>query len=85
MPCLNEAETLGRCIVKAQAALDAAGLCGEIVVADNGSSDGSQDIAGGLRPPDAARGADRASAVRIVARRRSRRGPLRGVGSGAAR
>ncbi|HUG90872.1 MAG TPA: glycosyltransferase family 2 protein [Planctomycetaceae bacterium] len=48
MPCLNEAETLGRCIVKAQNALDAGGLCGEIVVADNGSSDGSQDIARGL-------------------------------------
>jgi glycosyltransferase involved in cell wall biosynthesis len=45
MPCLNEAETLARCIVKAQAALDAAATRGEIIVADNGSTDGSPEIA----------------------------------------
>jgi glycosyltransferase involved in cell wall biosynthesis len=45
MPCLNEAETLGSCIAKARASLDALGLPGEIIVADNGSSDGSQMIA----------------------------------------
>jgi glycosyltransferase involved in cell wall biosynthesis len=45
MPCLNEAETLERCIVKAKAFLARAGICGEIVVGDNGSTDGSQAIA----------------------------------------
>jgi hypothetical protein len=45
MPCLNEAETLGTCIAKAQAALRKANIAGEIIVADNGSSDGSQSIA----------------------------------------
>lgn len=45
MPCLNEAETLEACIRKAQAALRKANIAGEIVVADNGSSDGSVEIA----------------------------------------
>ncbi len=45
MPCLNEAETLAVCIRKAQAAIVATGLPGEVVVADNGSTDGSQQIA----------------------------------------
>jgi glycosyltransferase involved in cell wall biosynthesis len=45
MPCLNEAETLGSCIRKAQRALLEANLEGEIIVADNGSSDGSIEIA----------------------------------------
>lgn len=45
MPCLNEAETLEFCILEAQAALTEAGIEGEIVIADNGSSDGSQQIA----------------------------------------
>lgn len=45
MPCLNEAETLERCIVKARAYLDKTGIAGEIVIGDNGSTDGSQDIA----------------------------------------
>jgi glycosyltransferase involved in cell wall biosynthesis len=45
MPCLNEAETLQRCILKAQRFLDCAGISGEVVVADNGSTDGSQAIA----------------------------------------
>ena len=44
MPCLNEADTLGRCIGKAQMALRDAGIAGEIIVADNGSSDGSPEI-----------------------------------------
>lgn len=48
MPCLNEAETLGTCIVKAQRALREANIAGEIVIADNGSSDGSVEIAEGL-------------------------------------
>ena len=45
MPCLNEAETLPECIRKAREALDGAGIAGEIVVADNGSADGSREIA----------------------------------------
>lgn len=45
MPCLNEAETLGSCIKKAQWYLTQHKLSGEIIVADNGSTDGSQDIA----------------------------------------
>ena len=48
MPCLNEAETLGTCIKKAQKALREHGIAGEVVVADNGSTDGSQAIATGL-------------------------------------
>ena len=45
MPCLNEAETLAVCIQKARSFLDRSGVHGEIVVADNGSTDGSQEIA----------------------------------------
>jgi len=45
MPCLNEAETLGTCIDKANAFLARTRIRGEVVVADNGSTDGSQAIA----------------------------------------
>ena len=45
MPCLNEAETLETCLRKAQGFLDRSGVKGEIVVGDNGSTDGSQAIA----------------------------------------
>ena len=45
IPCLNEAETLGTCIEKARRALAEHGIEGEVVVADNGSTDGSQGIA----------------------------------------
>jgi len=45
MPCLNEAETLAVCIDKAQGYLQRSGIAGEVIVADNGSTDGSQDIA----------------------------------------
>lgn len=48
MPCLNEARSLGGCIREAQAAMAAAGIAGEIVIADNGSTDGSPGIATGL-------------------------------------
>ena len=45
MPCLNEADTLATCIEKAQLFLRTSGVPGEVVLADNGSSDGSQAIA----------------------------------------
>ncbi|AHF89413.1 dolichol-P-glucose synthetase [Opitutaceae bacterium TAV5] len=45
LPCLNEARTLGACIDAAAEALARAGLRGEIIVADNGSTDGSREIA----------------------------------------
>src|ERR1044072_527300 len=48
MPCLNEAETLAVCVKKARAFLDTHGLAGEVIVADNGSTDGSQQIANAL-------------------------------------
>jgi glycosyltransferase involved in cell wall biosynthesis len=48
MPCLNEAETLAACIRKAQSYLDRSGVSGEIVIGDNGSTDGSQQIATSL-------------------------------------
>src|SRR5690554_4067947 len=45
MPCLNEAETLATCITKAQNFLNHNQVEGEIIIADNGSTDGSQEIA----------------------------------------
>ena len=48
MPCLNEAETIATCIVKAQLYLQTAGISGEVLIADNGSTDGSQKIAADL-------------------------------------
>ena len=45
LPCLNEAETLAACIQSAWSTITSAGLRGEVVVADNGSSDGSVEIA----------------------------------------
>ena len=45
MPCLNEAETLEICIEKAQRSLRENAIAGEVVVADNGSTDGSIEIA----------------------------------------
>jgi glycosyltransferase involved in cell wall biosynthesis len=46
MPCLNEARTVGQCIDKALRAFQRLGICGEVIVADNGSTDGSPEIAG---------------------------------------
>ncbi len=45
MPCLNESKTLSVCIGKALGFFDAAGVAGEVIVADNGSTDGSIKIA----------------------------------------
>lgn len=45
MPCLNEARTLPACLRKARSFLERTGIAGEIVVADNGSTDGSQALA----------------------------------------
>lgn len=45
MPCLNEAETLEICIQKALASISELGIDGEVLIADNGSDDGSQEIA----------------------------------------
>jgi glycosyltransferase involved in cell wall biosynthesis len=46
LPCLNEAETVGVCVEKALGSLRELGVDGEVLVADNGSTDGSQEIAG---------------------------------------
>jgi glycosyltransferase involved in cell wall biosynthesis len=45
IPCLDEAETIAECVTSARAVLDEAGLAGEVVVVDNGSTDGSGDLA----------------------------------------
>jgi glycosyltransferase involved in cell wall biosynthesis len=45
IPCLNEEGTIAECVDKARAALHVYGIVGEVVVADNGSRDGSVDIA----------------------------------------
>ena len=45
MPCLNESETLAVCIDKAEEFLGRTGVRGEVLIADNGSTDGSQDLA----------------------------------------
>ena len=48
MPCLNEAETLESCIRKAQGAMEKLQISGEVLIADNGSTDGSREIASRL-------------------------------------
>lgn len=45
MPCLNEAETLATCIEKAKTCMETLRVNGEVLIADNGSTDGSQEIA----------------------------------------
>ena len=45
MPCLNEAETIGRCVDRARQSIAGLDVRGEVLVADNGSTDGSQQIA----------------------------------------
>jgi hypothetical protein len=48
MPCLNEAETIEVCVMKALGFLRRAGVSGEVLIADNGSTDGSQRMAEAL-------------------------------------
>jgi glycosyltransferase involved in cell wall biosynthesis len=72
MPCLNEAETLAICVDKALAALRANNIAGEVIVADNGSTDGSQAIAqqhGALVIPVPVRGYGAALSAGIQASR----------------
>ena len=45
MPCLNEADTVVTCVTKALKAMAGSGVAGEVIVADNGSTDGSQELA----------------------------------------
>jgi glycosyltransferase involved in cell wall biosynthesis len=45
IPCLDEAETIGECVTRARGVLDESGLTGEVIVVDNGSTDGSGDLA----------------------------------------
>src|SRR4030067_1329024 len=48
IPCLNEAETIEKCIMKARHSIENLNLDGEILVADNGSTDNSVEIAARL-------------------------------------
>src|ERR687891_555480 len=47
IPCLDEAETIAECVTRARRVLDEAALDGEVLVVDNGSTDGSGDLARG--------------------------------------
>jgi glycosyltransferase involved in cell wall biosynthesis len=72
MPCLNEAATVGGCIAKARGFLERTGIEGEVLIADNGSNDGSRQLAerAGARVVDApTRGYGAALAAGIAAAR----------------
>ncbi len=45
IPCLDEAETIAECVTRARGVLDESGLAGEVIVVDNGSTDGSGELA----------------------------------------
>ena len=62
IPCLNEAETIAICVRKAKAAIERRGLAGEVIVVDNGSTDGSPQLA-------AEEGAEVLREARLVAAR----------------
>ena len=64
MPCLNEADTLATCIRKALTAMRDAGIAGEVVIADNGSTDDSPAIASSRRRAPRAGRRSRAMAPR---------------------
>ena len=74
MPCLNEAETLARCIAKARGFLIRSGIGGEVLIADNGSTDGSQQIAEAHGARVVAGRARRATAARCCGGIRAARG-----------
>jgi glycosyltransferase involved in cell wall biosynthesis len=72
IPCLNEARTVGTCVRKALRSFDELGIHGEVIVADNGSTDGSQAVAeelGARVVPVEARGYGNALAGGIAAAR----------------
>ncbi len=72
MPCLNEAATVAGCVVQAREAIERLGLSGEVVVADNGSTDGSRELAeaaGAQVVPVAVRGYGSALLAGITAAR----------------
>jgi len=72
MPCLDEAATVGTCVAKARGFLERAGVQGEVLVADNGSKDGSQakaEAAGARVVPVAERGYGAALRAGIAAAR----------------
>ena len=64
MPCLNEAETVATCVRKAVEFIADSGISGEVVVADNGSTDGSQAARRGRGRPRGARSPSAATATR---------------------
>jgi hypothetical protein len=74
LPCLNEAETLATCVRKARASLAELGIEGEVLVSDNGSTDGSQEIAlaEGARVVDAPRKGYGAALLTGIAEARGR-------------
>jgi len=72
MPCLNEAKTVAECVTRAKRGLARLGIAGEVVVADNGSTDGSRELAanaGARVVPVATRGYGAALAAGIAAAR----------------
>jgi glycosyltransferase involved in cell wall biosynthesis len=72
IPCLNEARTVGVCVRKALGSLESLGVAGEVILADNGSTDGSQAVAaelGATVVPVEARGYGNALAAGIAAAR----------------
>src|SRR5207247_1964177 len=74
MPCLNEAATVGSCIAKARGFLERAGIAGEVLVADNGSDDGSRALAeaAGARVVEVAEGGYGAALAGGIAAARGR-------------
>ena len=72
IPCLNEAGNIEECVRRSRAALDEAGIVGEVIVADNDSEDGSAELAAG-------------AGARVVHERRRGYGSAYLAGFGAAR
>ena len=74
LPCLDEAETLATCITKAQRSMRDLGVDGEVIVADNGSTDGSQDIAAPTSAPASSRSPSQGYGSALLAGIAGRRG-----------